>query len=129
MEEKILSRATEKLQMNELVVEAGKFDSNDANIDRSLERQQLMKDLLSADFTENGTNQEAVHYQDEIASQSTSDAGDINENEDTEENLNEMMSTNNDDFDLYHQMDEIWASTGVKKGIYKDDCSIPDWIR
>ena len=113
--------------MNELVVEAGKFDSNDTDLDRSLERQQLMKELLTADFTENSSGQDGS--QDEIASQSTSDVGDVNDKEDAEENLNEMLSTNNEDYELYHQIDEMWASTGVKKGLFEDDQSIPDWIR
>ena len=57
VEEKILSRATEKLQMNELVVEAGKFDkSGQAKEDNSLERLKMME-LLLTDFDQNQSDQ------------------------------------------------------------------------
>ncbi len=60
VEEKILSRATEKLQMNELVVEAGKFDkSGQGKEDNSLERLKMME-LLLTDFDQNQKEQGAT---------------------------------------------------------------------
>ena len=47
VEEKILSRATEKLNMSELVVEAGQFDKRSVENDNSLERMRLMEVLLT----------------------------------------------------------------------------------
>lgn len=128
VEEKILSRATEKLTMNQLVVEAGKFDSNE--VDNSLERQQLMKELLG-DFTNDGpsSNQDPGSSQGDSESQSTSDAGDAGDDNDEVENLNEMLSSNEEDYELYQSIDAKWAATpGLKKGIFMDENSIPDWI-
>merc|ERR1719223_2094356 len=131
VEEKISSRATEKLTMNELVVEAGKFDSSEADLDKSLERQQLMKELLS-DFTTDGpsSNQDGGSSQDDTESQTTSDVGETGEDNDEVENLNEMLSSNEEDYELYQSIDSKWAATpGLKKGIFTDETTIPDWIK
>ena len=47
VEEKILSRATEKLNTAALVVESGKFNKGSVESDNSLERKQLMEILLT----------------------------------------------------------------------------------
>ena len=122
VEEKILSRATEKLTMNELVVEAGKFDSNEADADRSLERQQLMKEILSDIPDKN-------ERQDDSESQSTSDAGDQTDENEDPETLNEMLSSNEEDYKVYHEMDLKWCASGEKKGLYEEESTIPDWIK
>ena len=66
VEEKILSRATEKLQMNELVVEAGKFDkSGQEKEDNSLERLKMMELLLdNFDETQNAAQRGAASEED-----------------------------------------------------------------
>ena len=47
VEEKILSRATEKLNVSELVVESGKFNKQSVESDNSLERKRIMEVLLT----------------------------------------------------------------------------------
>jgi ATP-dependent helicase STH1/SNF2 len=49
VEEKILSRATEKLNMSEIIVEAGRFDRGSVEEDTTGERQKIME-LLLTDF-------------------------------------------------------------------------------
>jgi ATP-dependent helicase STH1/SNF2 len=61
VEEKILSRAAEKLNMSELVVEAGKFDQRSVENDNSLERKRLMEVLLT-DFESNKNGRQGVSF-------------------------------------------------------------------
>lgn len=95
VEEKILSRATEKLNMSELVVEAGQFDKRSVENDNSLERKRLMEVLLT-DF--DNTNTAKIAAEDKATSEITSDAGDDDNDDDDdgsesskEEDLNDLL--------------------------------------
>jgi ATP-dependent helicase STH1/SNF2 len=141
VEEKILSRATEKLNMSELVVEAGKFDKSSVENDNSLERKRLMEVLLT-DF-ESTANANAANKaaEQKLASEFTgSDEGDddnedIDEDEDDnnsegskEENLNELLSNNEYDYQLYKSMDKARTSL-VDHSLFTSEDDIPDWIK
>lgn len=123
VEEKILSRATEKLQMNELVVEAGKFDkSGQGKEDNSLERLKMME-LLLTDFDE---NQNAQQKGASATSEEDFENTDDGEGEDNKDLLNEMISGNDDDYELYCKMD-LDRKNAPQLYNSVDDC--PDWIR
>lgn len=121
VEEKILSRATEKLQMNELVVEAGKFDkSGQDKEDNSLERLKMME-LLLDNFDQNQNAQGAATSEEDFE-KDTEDG----EEEYSGDILNEMISTNDDDYKLYCKMDLDKISAPP---LYADVNDCPDWIR
>jgi ATP-dependent helicase STH1/SNF2 len=125
VEEKILSRATEKLQMNELVVEAGKFDkSGQEQENSSLERLKMME-LLLTDFDQNQNSQGNATAEEDFE-KSTDDGGaDEEEEENTKDLLNEMISSNDDDYKLYCKMD---IENTNAPALYTDAESVPDWI-
>ena len=125
VEEKILSRATEKLQMNELVVEAGKFDkSGQEQENSSLERLKMME-LLLTDFDQNQISQGNATAEEDFE-KSTDDGGaDEEEEENTKDLLNEMISSNDDDYKLYCKMD---IENTNAPALYTDAESVPDWI-
>ena len=124
VEEKILSRATEKLQMNELVVEAGKFDkSGQKKDDNSLERLKMME-LLLTDFDEN-QNAQSTATAEEDFEKDTDDGEGEEEGEDNKNLFNEMISSNDDDYKLYCKLD--MEGTNAPE-LYSDLSSAPDWI-
>jgi ATP-dependent helicase STH1/SNF2 len=142
VEEKILSRATDKLNMNELVVEAGKFDKRSVESDNSLERKRMMEVLLT-DF-ENNANaaaaKENMKTKDSFLSapsEATSDDG-IDEGEDDdddkseaskEEDLNDLLSNNESDYQLYKSMDKLPPAPGtVDASLFTSIADVPDWI-
>jgi len=79
VEEKILSRATEKLNINELVVEAGKFNKDS----KEHERRAMMQSLLR-DWDENESDEEESQVPDD-------------------EQLNELLAITPSEFDLYQK--------------------------
>jgi len=109
VEEKILSRATEKLNMSEIVVEAGKFDKRSVEEDNTQERRKMMEVLLT-DFDTNKT-----------------DGNDSQEDEETEvvDTLNEMISHNKGEYDVYCKIDKERKPLGL----LSDPNDIPDWIK
>ena len=124
VEEKILSRATEKLQMNELVVEAGKFDkSGQKKDDNSLERLKMME-LLLTDFDQNQNDQSTATAEEDFE-KDTDDGEGEEEGEDNKNLFNEMISRNDDDYKLYCKMD--MEGTNAPE-LYSDLSSAPDWI-
>eukprot|EP00978_Attheya_sp_CCMP212_P047033 scaffold421190_cov50-Attheya_sp.AAC.2 len=134
VEEKILSRATEKLNMSELVVEAGKFDKSSVENDNSLERKKLMQVLLT-DFETAAA--EAGESSNPTPSDTSVDGGtedDMNEDDgDAEEEgdgardeLNELISTNENDYQLYCDIDRQNES---QLTLFTDPNDLPDWVR
>ena len=133
VEEKILGRATEKLNMSELVVEAGKFDRRSVENDNSLERKKLMEVLLTDFDTNTGANS-----QDRTASEVTGSEGD-DENDDDNDNgsdtsdkddLNDLLSNNEADYQLYEAIDaKLKELHGVDVSLYCDPEDVPDWIK
>jgi hypothetical protein len=103
VEEKILGRAAEKLRMNELVVEAGKFDKSgqDEEEGSSLERLKMME-LLLTDFDSTQYNQSTSGITSE---DDDKDTDDDEVDGDSSDVLNEMISSNDLDLALYSKMD------------------------
>ena len=142
VEEKILSRATEKLNMSELVVEAGKFDKSSVENDNSLERKRLMEVLLT-DFDSNtNKNDPGGNKSEDKASEFTgSDDGSIdgegddddddNNSEDSrEEDLNDLLSNNENDYQLYKSLDKLQArASTVDASLFTSVDDVPDWIK
>ena len=124
VEEKILSRATEKLQMNELVVEAGKFDkSGQAKEDNSLERLKMME-LLLTDFDQNQNAQNSATAERDF--DTDTEDGDAEDTGESKELFNEMIAANDDDYKLYCSMDK----NGIcAPSLYTDMDDLPDWVR
>ena len=119
VEEKILSRANEKLSVSELVVESGKFNKNSVESDNSLERKKMMEVLLT-DF-------DTARPQ---GTEKSSDNGDDDEDDGStgseKEDLNELLSNNEVDYDLYAAMDNE-GDIGVP--LFTEDSDVPAWIR
>ena len=126
VEEKILTRATEKNNISQLVVESGKFNKESVESDNSLERKRLMEVLLT-DF-------ETSNTQSKTPSEKSSDQGDDDDDDagsddSSVEDLNELLSNNETDFQLYASYDEQVEAEG--RGylkLYTDEADVPDWI-
>jgi hypothetical protein len=149
VEEKILSRATEKLNMSELVVEAGKFDKTSVENDNSLERKRLMEVLL-VDFDTNankndtgtvGIGSQPLQEKAQAPEFTGSEDGEIDDGEDDdddnnseaskEDDLNDLLSNNENDYQLYKSLDKIYAATknAVDTSLFTSEDDIPDWIK
>jgi len=125
VEEKILNRASEKLNMSELVVEAGKFDKSSVEKDNSLERKKMMEVLLT-DFDAAGTAKPA-------ALEGASDDGDEDDDaasaDSDKEDLNELLSNNEEDYNLYVGMDKESVSVVPPPSLFTDPSDVPEWIK
>ncbi|KAL4106250.1 hypothetical protein PRIC1_004302 [Phytophthora ramorum] len=86
VEEKILSRATDKMNMNNLVVEAGKFN----NRSKEAERRAMLESLIKMEQEEAA---HAAHGDDESSNVLLDDE------------INEMMALTDEELALYHRFD------------------------
>jgi len=121
VEEKILSRATEKLNVSELVVESGKFNKESVESDNSLERRRLMEVLLT-DFDGVQAKDEKAISEDGDEEEEGSDAGE-------KEDLNELLSNNENDYQLYSKFDVERERKGESvASLLVDHKDVPDWI-
>jgi hypothetical protein len=124
VEEQILARATEKLNVAELVVESGQFNSDSLENDTSMERKRLME-VLMTDFEKS--------LQKGGVSERSSDNGDDDDDDSAgsdKEDPNELLSNNEADYQLYTEFDERREREG--RGVpplFTSDSDIPDWIR
>jgi ATP-dependent helicase STH1/SNF2 len=124
VEEKILARANEKLNMSELVVEAGKFNQDSVENDNSLERKKMMEVLLT-DFESNANkSQEKL----DRSSEDGDEDDDEKDSTDSTLDINELLSNNEQDYQIYTEIDERRANTPCRM-LYTDPNDIPDWIR
>ena len=130
VEEKILSRANEKLNMSELVVEAGKFDKSSVDEDTTEERQKMMELLLTDFDTNNSGNQGQAT--ENLPSSDDEDDEDNDDVEKEEVDFNELLARNDEDYEFYDKLekgeikdDEFFNSPGL----LTDPNDIPDWIR
>ena len=127
VEEKILSRATEKLNMSEIIVEAGKFDKSSVDEDTSLERLKLME-LLLTDFDANPK----VASSNLASSDDEADGDQDGAEGEADVDFNELLSRNDEDYDLYRKIDSgMYRSDELfqSAGLITDPNDIPDWIR
>jgi len=149
VEEKILSRATEKLGMSELIVEAGKFDGMKDIADDKDEKEEKMKlmEVLLTDFDSNYANQSGPNYKatsalpvsdDEHGEDaeggdfSNSDSLNGSRNNDIFMNLNEILSRHDEDYEFYTELDSgttVNEEYYTSPGLITDPEDIPDWIR
>ena len=134
VEEKILSRASEKLNTAALVVEAGKFNKGSVENDNSLERKQLMEILLT-DF-DTSTAQAAAASKVQSAGQSEKSGSDFGDEDDNnsaasdKEDLNELLSNNENDYQMYAAHDEKRIRDGIPLAeLYTSPDDVPDWIK
>ena len=131
VEEKILSRASEKLNMSELIVEAGKFDKKSVEEDTTEERQKMMEILLT-DFDANNSNTQQLSTGN-LPSDDEDDDDDDDDDADKEEiDFNELLSRNDEDYEFYSKLDkgEIEDDEFFESpGLLTDPDDIPDWVR
>jgi hypothetical protein len=131
VEEKILSRATEKLNMSELVVEAGKFDRDSVEEDNAEERQKIMEILLT-DFDTTAAKGSATGTTSSLPTSEDDMDGNGESDEKEEIDINELLSRNDEDYEFYSKMDsgETYVEDYFKSpGLVTDPDDIPDWIR
>lgn len=131
VEEKILSRATEKLNVSELVVESGQFNKESIESDNSLERKRMMEVLLT-DF-DSAAQPKATT---EITGSDTGDGDDDDDDgsdsgdKEKEEDLNELLSNNEADYQLYASMDDdVERHGGPAAPLFTSADDVPNWIR
>lgn len=125
VEEKILSRATEKLNVAELVVESGKFNKDSVEGDHSLDRMRLMEILLT-DFNQSSQPKSAV----DNTGSDDEDGDDAGSDSSEKEDLNELLSNNEADYQLYTAFDIEQTKLGIFPApVFTKDEDIPDWIR
>jgi Bromodomain len=122
VEEKILSRATEKMNVSQLVVESGKFNKDSVDSDNSLERKRLME-LLLTDFEtaqpKNAPEKSGSEDDDDDDASASSD----------KEDLNELLSNNEADFQLYSDFDKQLQAEGKGPAqLFSAASDVPDWI-
>jgi Bromodomain/Snf2-ATP coupling, chromatin remodelling complex len=125
VEEKILSRAQEKMSVSQLVVESGKFNNESVEGDNVQERKRLMEVLLT-DF-ETSVQKSAP---EKASSDQCDDEDDDDDSEGSEkEDLNELLSNNDADFDLYTAFDlEMSAKGQHPVELFCSPSDVPDWI-
>ena len=142
VEEKILNRATEKLNMSELVVEAGKFDKSSVEHDNSQERLKMMEVLLT-DFDTMANQSISTSLHSTTGSLPSSEADDEEGDEDASDDgseegniFNELISTNQEDYEIYCKIDAELQEAARREGrdikanaLIVDPDEIPDWIR
>lgn len=131
VEEKILSRATEKLNMSELVVEAGKFDKSSVENDNSLERKKMMEVLLTDFDTNTAKNTIDEKTVSSDGGDDDMDEDDNGSDESKDEDLNDLISNNEDDYQLYKAIDEEIANDPCTADVslFTNEDDIPDWVR
>lgn len=121
MESKILARATDKRNLNDLVVEAGKFNDGNAN-------------LKSADKTSESAEHDKKQMVEALLKE-YAEGGDFEEDEEDseegvvpdDEQVNELMSLNEKEFALYQEIDKKrlegmrreWVEQCFKEGTRK----------
>jgi hypothetical protein len=125
VEEQILARASEKLNVAELVVESGKFNNESVENDTSMERKRIME-VLMTDFDKS-------HQQKGGISERSSDNGDDDDDESTgsdKEDPNELLSNNEADYQLYTKYDEQREKDGYGvPPLFTEEADVPEWIR
>lgn len=112
--------------MSELVVEAGKFTQDSVENDNSMERKRMMEVLLT-DFD----SSKDKTLEKEKLDRSSSDCEDEDDDKDSTnsgEDINELLSNNEQDYDIYAQIDEKQADD-PRPGLYTDPDDLPDWIK
>ena len=135
VEEKILGRATEKLNMSELVVEAGKFDKRSVENDNSLERKKMMEVLLTDFDTSTGANSQDKAVSEVTGSEIDDENDDDNDNDNAsdasdKDDLNDMLSNNEADYRLYEAHDKKLKEMNVVDcSLYIQPEDVPDWIK
>jgi len=125
VEEKILSRATEKLNVSELVVESGQFNKQSVEQDNSLERKRMMEVLLTDFDMAQPKTVPSEKSGSDVGGDDDDDGSDDNDDED----LNELLSNNEADYQLYTEFDKRREIEGYPVlSLFTEKYEIPDWI-
>jgi len=111
--------------MSELVVEAGKFTQDSVENDNSMERKKMME-LLLTDF-ESNANKDKSQDKDKIE-RSSEDGEDDDDSTSSSNDINELLSNNEQDYAVYSEMDEKRAEAPCP-ALYTDPDDLPDWIK
>ncbi|TMW58329.1 hypothetical protein Poli38472_011917 [Pythium oligandrum] len=126
VEEKILARATDKMNMNNLVVEAGKFN----NRSKEAERRALLESLIKMESEEAAAN--AANGEDDSSTVLLDDE------------INEMMALTDEELALYHRIDTErmqreeaeWAEQCKRmniahsaRGRLMSEKDVPEWLK
>lgn len=117
--------------MSELVVEAGKFNKGSVEEDNSLERKQMMEILLTDFDTATGQKSKGQPSEKSATSDNEDDEDEDGSNSSNkEEDLNELLSNNEIDYQMYADYDEKRKREGIPLAeVYTDPDDVPDWIK
>jgi ATP-dependent helicase STH1/SNF2 len=113
------------MSVSQLVVESGKFNNESVEGDNLQERKRLMEVLLT-DFE--------TSVQKSAPEKASSDQNDDEDDDDAsvgseKEDLNELLSNNDADFDLYTAFDREMTSNGRSPvELFSSPSDVPDWI-
>lgn len=113
------------MSVSQLVVESGKFNKDSVEGDNIQERKRLMEVLLT-DFE--------TSVQKAAPEKASSDQGDEDEDDDgsvgsEKEDLNELLSNNDADFELYTAFDREMEANGQHSvELFTSENDVPDWI-
>jgi hypothetical protein len=113
--------------MSELVVEAGKFDKSSVEKDNSMERKRMMEVLLTDFDTTTANFRSTTELTNDDVSESEQADVDDEDTASDNENLNELISNNEADFELYTEIDNTMANTHLH--LYTSPDDVPDWIK
>lgn len=105
VEEKILERANEKLQMDARVIQAGQFNNQSSDTDRT----QMLKQILQ---------EQAKEDEDE------DDIPPLDE-------LNRMLARSDEEFEKFQEMDRVRLAEDEKNGVTRllvDEDDLPKWV-
>jgi Snf2-ATP coupling, chromatin remodelling complex len=105
VEEKILERANEKLQMDAQIIQAGQFNHQSSDVDRT----QMLKEILQSQANQDGEG-EGVPSMEE---------------------LNRLLARSDDEFELFQEMDVVRADKeriAGKTRLMTDEAELPSWV-
>ena len=113
VEERILARATDKLNMNSLVVEAGKFNKDSRASDRRAMVAELLKEY------------DDKECEDDDEEENAETGNDDGTGDDAAEDLCETMATSVDELAFYQHLSEH-VLTPLQP---MTDADVPDWVK
>lgn len=105
IEEKILERANRKLQMDAQIIQAGQFNNQSSDTDRT----EMLKEILQSQARV-GPDEDAVPKLEE---------------------LNRLLARSDDEFDLFQEMDERRIAAEESEGktrLLTDEGDLPSWV-
>jgi ATP-dependent helicase STH1/SNF2 len=105
VEEKILERANRKLQMDAQIIQAGQFNNQSSDTDRT----EMLKEILQSQ-SKGGSDEDDVHPLEE---------------------LNRMLARSDEEFDAFQEMDRVRLEEEAAEGksrLMTDEAELPHWV-